>query len=151
MTAEVHASAAGYLDAVDQRYTPGRRALVEALGAGGRPLTLPEILGAVAGLAQSSAYRNLSVLEHAGVVHRVAAPGEFARYELAEELTGHHHHLVCTECGAVADVDVPPQIERTFDQTLGPIAAEAGFELSGHRLDLLGRCSGCLRGARSAR
>ena len=56
---------------------------------------------------QSSAYRNLAVLEHAGVVRRVITEGEFARFELTEELTEHHHHLICSRCGRVEDVTVP--------------------------------------------
>ncbi len=140
---ELHATAAAYLRRVEQRYTNGRRVLIDALAAAGRPMTLPEILAASPGLAQSSAYRNLAVLEQAGVVHRVPAPGEFARYELAEELTGHHHHLVCSECGDVVDIDVPPRLERTLERTLTELADSEGFELAGHRLDLVGRCARC--------
>lgn len=140
---ELHTTVAGYLRRVEQRYTNGRRVLVDALLEASRPMTLPEILAASPGLAQSSAYRNLSVLEQAGVVHRVPAPGEFARYELAEELTGHHHHLVCSVCGDVTDIDVPPRLERTLDRTLAELAGSSGFELAGHRLDLVGRCARC--------
>lgn len=58
------------------------------------PLSIPELLHATGDVAQSSAYRNLSVLERAGVVAKVVTNDEWARYELTEDLTGHHHHLV---------------------------------------------------------
>ncbi len=58
----LHQEAAIRLAALDQRYTSSRRALVEALRAAGRPVAVPEILGAAAGVPQSSAYRNLTVL-----------------------------------------------------------------------------------------
>ncbi|HEX7166793.1 MAG TPA: Fur family transcriptional regulator [Acidimicrobiales bacterium] len=148
MTAEVHTTAATYLHRVGQRYTTSRRSLVDVLLAAGRPLTLPDILDASPGLAQSSAYRNLGVLEQAGVVHRIPAPGEFARYELVEELTGHHHHLVCTQCGAVDDVAMPPRLERALERTLHEVADAAGFDLAGHRLDLVGRCPRCSSASR---
>ena len=64
---------------------------------------IPQILEVDRSLAQSSAYRNLAVLERAGVVHRIVTTDEFARYELAEDLTEHHHHLICRSCGSVAD------------------------------------------------
>ena len=48
-------------------------------------------------------YRNLVVLEQAGVVRRVTSTDDFARYELAEDLTEHHHHLICSSCGTVDD------------------------------------------------
>jgi Fe2+ or Zn2+ uptake regulation protein len=133
-----------YLAGVDQRYTAGRRALVEALNVAGRPLTLPDILAAAPDMAQSSAYRNLAVLEGAGVVHRVVGPGDFARYELAEDLTEHHHHLVCSECGSIVDVSIPARLERALDRTLYALADEQGFEVDAHRLDLLGRCAACV-------
>ena len=94
-------------------------------------------------LAQSSAYRNLAVLERAGVVHRIVAAGEFARYELAEDLTEHHHHLICATCGDVRDFTVSPELEGDLDRALGRIARQHGFSADHHRLDLVGTCSAC--------
>ena len=51
----------------DQRYTKGRRALIAALRSIGQPVTIPQILEAGDGLAQSSVYRNLAILEEVGV------------------------------------------------------------------------------------
>lgn len=126
-----------------QRFTATRKAIVSALATAGGPLSIPEILGATDDLAQSSVYRNLAVLEEAGVVVRVAGVDERARYELSEHLTGHHHHLVCTSCGAVSDVRIPDAAERELDRVLSTIAAGAGFEIEHHRLDLVGRCGEC--------
>jgi Fe2+ or Zn2+ uptake regulation protein len=126
-----------------QRYTANRRQIVEALDAVQHPLTIPEILGANAELAQSSVYRNLVVLERSGVVSKVVTDSEWSRYELAEDLTGHHHHLICSSCGAVRDVDVPELLERSIDTALADLAAEHGFTLDDHRLDLLGTCAEC--------
>jgi len=132
------------LATVDQRYTANRRLLVEILSGAERPLTMPELLEEGDGLAQSSVYRNLVVLEQAGVVRRIVTGDEFARFELAEDLTGHHHHhLVCSSCGSVEDVTVPEEIEELFDATLGRVAARHGFVVDGHRLDLLGSCREC--------
>src|SRR5690606_30458739 len=95
---DLHGAINDLLEDDGQRYTAGRRSLVEVLDQAGRPLTAAEILAA-GSLSQSSAYRNLAVLETCGVVHRVAGSDEFARFELAEGLTDHHHHhLICTAC-----------------------------------------------------
>jgi Fur family transcriptional regulator, ferric uptake regulator len=128
---------------IGQRYTRGRRSLVDVLAGTDRPLTLPDILGISPSLPQSSVYRNLAVLEQAGVVHRVATAGEFSRYELAEDLTEHHHHLVCVSCGSVADVVVPRRVEEAVQRAAAELADNAGFTLAGHRLDLVGRCAAC--------
>lgn len=131
------------LRAADQRFTPARRALVDALQAAGGPLSIPEILQAVTKIPQSSIYRNLAVLESAGVVTRIMSNDEFGRFELAEDLIGHHHHLMCQLCGAMSDVTIAHDIETQLDATLSKLAAANGFTLDHHRLDLVGRCSKC--------
>lgn len=131
------------LVASDQRYTPARRALVAALRSAGGPVSIQEIQRLTDDLPQSSVYRNLSVLEAAGVVTRIVGNDEFGRFELAEDLIGHHHHLLCEECGAMLDVTVPPAIEKQLDEALAKLAESSGFTLHHHRLDLVGRCAKC--------
>ena len=133
----------GRLEHQGQRLTAVRAQLVEILSASGRPMTIPEILGARPGLAQSSAYRNLVVLEQASVVHRLVTGDEFARYELAEDLTGHHHHLVCSNCGRIEDLPASDGIERSVAAAAAQAARRAGFRTSHHRLDLVGTCADC--------
>jgi Fe2+ or Zn2+ uptake regulation protein len=111
-------------------------------------MSIPDILSGASDLKQSSVYRNLADLEQAGVVRRVSTEEEFGRYELAEDLIGHHHHLVCTNCGTIRDVDVPPDVERTLDRALDRIAKRAGFARVSHRLDLVGLCADCARSVR---
>ena len=141
---DLHERVGGLLAHDGQRYTRARRRLVEVLGQTTFPLTIPEIIGRDDQLAQSSAYRNLVVLERAGAVQKVVATGEWYRFELAEELTDrHHHHLICASCGAVQDVEVPDALERRLDRELADLATTAGFRLDHHRLDLVGRCLAC--------
>ena len=94
-------------------------------------------------MAQSSVYRNLAVLERAGVVHRIITTDEFARYELAEDLTEHHHHLICESCGEVTDVTLPSGTEAKLEAALIKIAKHHGFTVEHHRLDLVGTCGRC--------
>ena len=139
--AELHETVAARLRRDGQRYTGNRRALVDLLAAG--PLTIPELLGQDRRLAQSSTYRNLAVLEKAGVVHRIVTSDEYARYELAEDLTEHHHHLICSSCGSVADFTVSSQLERSLTRAFERVAGETGFRADSHRLDLVGLCARC--------
>jgi Fur family transcriptional regulator, ferric uptake regulator len=147
-TSNLHATAAERLRRDGQRYTTNRRALVDLLESADRPLTIPELLERQAGIPQSSAYRNLAVLEKAGVVERVMAADEFARFELAEDLTEHHHHLICSGCGAVDDFVVAPAVERRLDEAVEAISAETGYRIEGHRFDLIGRCQDCVTNGR---
>lgn len=155
MSAETHAHVhveaadiahhvATQLGVIGQRFTSNRRSIVDALVKAQRPLSIPEILKSTKGLAQSSAYRNLTVLENAGVVVRVITTDEWARFELSEDLTGHHHHMVCSVCGAVDDVRIPDSIEHELDAALARVAKKQGFTMAHHRLDVVGVCKSCL-------
>lgn len=141
---ELQSEVARRLAAVEQRYTSGRRELVEVLERSDRPLTVPEILDAAGvALPQSSAYRNLTVLADAGVVRRLLGTDELARFELAEDLAGHHHHLLCQSCGSVSDVSAAPKLEQALSEAARLAAQEAGFEVTEHRIDLVGLCASC--------
>jgi len=131
------------LNRQQQRMTSVREQLIEVLDASDRPLTIREILDMRPGLAQSSVYRNLVVLEEADVVHRIVTHDEFARYELAEDLTGHHHHLVCATCGRVEDLPASESIEKSVEKAVAQAARRVGFRTAHHRLDLVGTCADC--------
>src|SRR5215207_2718606 len=140
---DLHDAVAARLRTAAQRYTAGRRQLVELLAEAPRPETIPEILLRAPALAQSSAYRNLVVLEECGVAHRVVTSDERSRYELAEDLMGHHHHLICTGCGRVDDFTVSPQMERSLEAALERAVEGTGFRAAAHRLDVIGTCASC--------
>lgn len=140
---ELDDEVAALLGDADQRYTSSRRRLIVALQAGDGPLTITQIVAADSSLPQSTVYRNLTILEEAGVVTRIVTSDDFARYELAEKLTGHHHHLICSSCGDVVDFSLDASVESTLDKALHAAAEQAGFTADSHRLDLLGSCRAC--------
>ncbi|MEM9561030.1 MAG: Fur family transcriptional regulator [Actinomycetota bacterium] len=139
-----HQMAATKLASVSHRYTTNRRAVVDALLALPGPATIAEVLSAGEGLAQSSTYRNLVVLEQVGVVHRIVTSDVHARFELTEEITGeHHHHLICEGCGIIIDVCLDAAVEHALEVSLGRAAEDNGFEGRHHRVDLVGFCRSC--------
>jgi Fur family transcriptional regulator, ferric uptake regulator len=141
---DLHTVVSARLRRVGQRYTSGRRVLVEALARSDRPVTTAELVTAEKRLPWSTTYRNLARLEQAGVVHRVLGSDEYSRFELAEELTGrHHHHLVCVSCGSVEDFEAPQRVERGLTDVIGELTTGSGFRAETHRLDLLGTCGNC--------
>jgi Fe2+ or Zn2+ uptake regulation protein len=140
---DLHVEIAARLKRHAQRYTRNRRTLVETLRKARQPLAIPDILRAKRGMPQSSVYRNLTVLERSHVVRRVITGEDYAHFELVEDLTEHHHHLVCSHCGAVEDVQIPPRLERSMEQALDTVAESTGFTTVSHRLDLLGTCRNC--------
>jgi Fe2+ or Zn2+ uptake regulation protein len=131
------------LKEADARFTSGRRRVVAALTSADGPVTAADLQANIGDLPLSSLYRSLSVLEDAGVVSPHFGQKGVTRYELAEWLQGHHHHLVCVECGAVDDVSLTPNQERVVHRVIEEISQESGFNPASHTLEIEGRCARC--------
>jgi Fe2+ or Zn2+ uptake regulation protein len=106
-------------------------------------MTLPDIVGTDPKMARSSAYRNLDVLVRSGVIRRINSWSDYAHFELAEPLLGHHHHLICTSCGNIEDIQLDIDLELLVDKRLNEIADRSGFTPTHHNLDLCGLCAHC--------
>ena len=76
-------------------------------------------------------------------LHDLAAMGEIGELELGTGSTRFdpnvdaHHHLVCTACGRVQDV------EDMFSSVRLPTDLDHGFEVSGTEIVFRGRCAEC--------
>ena len=57
--------------------------------------------------------------------------------DLDEGRRDHHHHLVCTECGAVVAMDCPLGAEALAS------AEHAGHLVTRHEITLYGLCAAC--------
>ena len=86
-------------------------------------------------------YRAMHLLEDMGMVKRFDFGDGTARFELVGEGDdGHHHHLVCTRCAGVVEIEecFPHEIESR-------IAAKNGFKAVTHKLEFFGICPDCQR------
>src|SRR5215467_2057029 len=140
---DMHSVVERRLRRIDHRYTSGRRAIIELLVSVGHPVSIEDIAERLPGLPRSSAYRHLTDLHSAGLVRRVTASDEFTRFELAEDLTEHHHHLLCVNCGKVIDVTLPASFEQQASDAISKLADAEGFQAHSHQLDVLGLCADC--------
>ena len=126
------------------RYTRGRHQVVTTLAAAGGPRSAGELYEQLDGsLPLSSIYRSLTVLEETGVLAPHNSAKGLTRYELAEWLKGHHHHLVCIECGSVEDVAVTDRQEAEVDRLVAEMSRATSFVPINHVLEIEGRCSRC--------
>ncbi|HEY7564375.1 MAG TPA: Fur family transcriptional regulator [Acidimicrobiia bacterium] len=126
------------------RYTRGRRRLVGNLELANGPQSAAEIHRQMRrSVPISSLYRSLSVLEEAGILTLHRGSGKVAKYELSEWLTGHHHHILCVECGRVDDIELTKESERLLDSIAADAGGKAGFRESRHRLEIEGLCREC--------
>lgn len=126
------------------RFTKGRRLVVEALARADGPRSAAELhreLGDAVPL--SSLYRSLAVLEEAGILAPHHGTRGLTRYELAEWLRGHHHHLVCIDCGSVEDIEIPDAFEDQVRVLVTDIGSLVSFSPTNHALEIEGRCVRC--------
>src|SRR6476661_3087666 len=90
------------------RLTGPRAAILRLLREQAHPLSNKEIL---AGLSDyrcdlATIYRSMHLLETMGIVKRFDLGDGVARFELISEGDdGHHHHLVCTRCSDVVEIE----------------------------------------------
>ncbi|MDH3498761.1 MAG: transcriptional repressor [Acidimicrobiia bacterium] len=132
------------LAAHDVRYTTGRQRVVAALMRADGPRSAAELHADLRrSLPLSSLYRSLSVMSDAEVLSPHHGTKGITRYELAEWLMGHHHHLVCIDCGAVDDVELSGELEATLEQLVSQAAGAGDFTATGHALEIDGRCAAC--------
>ncbi|MBT8197674.1 MAG: transcriptional repressor [Acidimicrobiia bacterium] len=144
MTTSIDREVESRLAEQDVRYTRGRRMVVAGLSSAGGPLSAAELHAGVGNeLPLSSLYRSLAVLEEAGVLAPHHGTKGLTRYELAEWLRGHHHHLICTQCGAVEDVAVTDRHESQVERVVDEISSAASFTPVSHALEIEGRCARC--------
>jgi Fur family ferric uptake transcriptional regulator len=90
--------------------------------------------GSSIGLA--TVYRALAELETVGEADSIQSGSGETLYRACGD--GHHHHLVCTDCGVSIEVEAP-QLESWANDT----AASNGFVLRDHRVELFGICPEC--------
>jgi Fur family ferric uptake transcriptional regulator len=135
------------LAAAGERVTRQRLLIANALAADGRQLTAEQLYERLRrqepSIGRATVFRTLETLVEAGVARRLELEGHVYAYVAC--LPEHHHHLACTRCGRVEEIDeayIQPIAER--------LAADMGFEIDDARLDFYGRCAACREVERAA-
>ena len=124
------------LRAAGLRVTPGRLAVLEALGE--HPHSTAETLRAAsaAGLSIQSVHNVLADLTAAQMIRRIEPAGSAALYE--RRIGDNHHHVVCSDCRAVTDVDcvlgAAPCLEASNTN---------GYTIDAAEITFWGRCPLC--------
>jgi Fur family transcriptional regulator, ferric uptake regulator len=128
------------LAAAGERVTRQRVLVADHLAAAGRQLTADELFRAIRRveptIGRATVFRTVERLVDAGVARRLELDGHVYAYVACRP--AHHHHLSCTRCGRVEDIDeayVRPIADR--------LAKHLGFEIDDARLDFYGRCARC--------
>ena len=91
--------------------------------------------GSPIGLA--TVYRALSDLAATGEADSLQSPDGEALYR-ACSTTGHHHHLICRNCGLTVEI-AADEVEAWAQR----VAGEHGFTAAAHVVDVFGLCADC--------
>jgi Fur family ferric uptake transcriptional regulator len=131
-----------YMDKKGLRSTVQRRAIVDAFFEGSAHVTIEELLGEARKqdrrIGYATVYRTLKLLTESGVASERRFGDGLSRYELADEATTHHDHLICTSCGGITEFE-EPGIEALQDE----IAKRYAFRVTSHKHELYGTCARC--------
>jgi Fe2+ or Zn2+ uptake regulation protein len=92
----------------------------------------------VARISLATVYKALEALVEVGLANKLTYGDDAARYEFRE---GDHYHLRDVATGEVHDLATPfdPRLLEKLDPTLSERLAAAGFQVTGYRLEVLGR------------
>ncbi|MCR2828475.1 Fur family transcriptional regulator [Microbacterium sp. zg.Y909] len=139
MTQQSTPDAADAIRAAGLRLTDSRRAVYDAL-AGQPHASADDVFARVAPVAprtsKQSVYNALGDFADAGLVRRIEPAGRPMLFEL--RVADNHHHLVCTSCGRIEDVDC------TVGHAPCMHPSEThGFAVTSAEVTFWGRCDSC--------
>ena len=121
------------------RSTSPRRAVVHAIAAQQHHFAAEELREQLPSVGRATVFRSLKLLVEAGALCRILLEDGNLHYQLSHR--GHHHHLLCVECGTSEDL-----LGCDIEDLLQELSAAHDFQLSGHWLEVYGRCRNCLNG-----
>ena len=120
------------------RVTAPRLAVLAAAADAGDQFSAEEIEQRLPHVGRATVFRTIKLLLEMDVFCRVLLEDGSLRYRWSRR--GHHHHLVCTECGAVEDFTACDVAELVDELT-----RRTNFTIEGHWLEVYGRCGACAR------
>ena len=106
------------------------------------PITVDELLSKLENkVAKSTLYRVLNDLKNINILNEFSTPDNQTVVELILEDHTHHHHLFCSDCGEIIDVEMAKEFENKLSKEIKRIEKEFNFIIEDHRLELFGKCT----------
>jgi Fur family ferric uptake transcriptional regulator len=134
-----HRTLGSYLEEHKLKNTKQREAILDVFLQAAAHLTSDELFQRVRdahpNIGYTTVYRTMKLLCDAGIATEHHFDDGITRFEIAHE---HHDHLVCTRCGKIIEFE-----SQRIEETQSQIAADHGFHLLRHRLELYGHCKDC--------
>ena len=135
------ANALGRLKESGYKRTNARRTILEILCQHDNHLTSTEVLEQVrlvdSSIGRASVFRTLELLTELTIIRPTyLRPG--APHYIIMPSTGHHAHIICPKCNNIIELD-----DCKIEESLQNIAKKHKVQVSGHLLELYGKCQNC--------
>ena len=88
-------------------------------------------------IGRATVFRSVEKLVDMGLLNRIEFADGSHHYRICDA-SHHHHHLTCTQCHKVVEVDLCLPAEQ-----LAEIGDQTNFAIEGHSLTIFGRCPNC--------
>ena len=92
-------------------------------------------------VAKSTLYRVLNDLKTINVLNEFTSPDNTVVVELVLEGDQHHHHLFCSDCGEIIDVELSMSFESLLNKEIKRIEKKFNFIIEDHRVEMFGQCT----------
>ncbi len=123
------------------KITPQRRIILGAITHIHEHLTPAALYDRVSredpGIGLVTIYRTLEILASLGLICEMHLGGNYRSY-LMRRPSGHHHHLICSDCGTVVDFT-----DCDLGELEQRLSKETNFKINGHLLEFIGQCQNC--------
>ena len=122
--------------------TNPRILVLEALLEIKNPITVEDLQSKLQGkVAKSTLYRVLNDLKKINIINEFTSPDNNIVIELSLENDPHHHHLFCSDCGEVIDVELSNNFEKLLTKEIKRIEKKFNFIIEDHRVEMFGQCT----------
>ena len=122
--------------------TNPRILVLESLLEINNPITIDELRSKLRGsVAKSTLYRVLNDLKKINILNEFTSPDNSTVVELILEDHSHHHHLFCSDCGEVIDVELSEEFEVMLSEEIKKVQKNFNFEITDHRVEMFGLCT----------
>tara|TARA_X000000368_G_scaffold168407_1_gene132833 strand:- start:5355 stop:5816 length:462 start_codon:yes stop_codon:yes gene_type:complete len=122
--------------------TNPRILVLESLLEINNPITIDELQSKLRGsVAKSTLYRVLNDLKKINILNEFTSPDNSTVVELILEDHSHHHHLFCSDCGEVIDVELSEEFEVMLSEEIKKVQKNFNFEITDHRVEMFGLCT----------
>lgn len=89
----------------------------------------------------ATVYRNLELFQEFEIIYSMDFGDGRKRYEFGGEegLNHYHHHLICTKCGTIIEVN-----EDLLEDLENRVSRQHNFTITNHQLKIFGLCKDCV-------